>query len=422
MKWKLSEAKNGQAFVELECNKGRKNYLHSRYNPEKESRRWVEGLEVNIVINKLVVVGMGMGHHIFALREKHPHLEIEVWEFNNKYKNWIENNLNNNLLRDCKISYYSSELVEEIKEQFLLKLERDDVQLVIHQPSLSAIPDSLALLRTKLVDIDYMKRSYLSNREILEENFQCNVNLNDAGINNFINNYMHRPFILVSAGPSLTKQLPLIKEIQQNSNVVVGCVGTALKPLLNSGIKPEFLMVSDPNEQIYSQTEGLDTNDLTLFYLSTASHKIVSAFKGKRYIVWQKGYKNAEKQGAFRNEPLIDTGGSVATCLLDLIVNMGASLIALVGQDLAFTDGKSHAQSTTGLREVNLEHTTIEVDNYYLTDRIQTSRNLSLYLKWFESYAKNSNFRVGYWNCTEGGAHINGWNHQSLYSFYKHIK
>ncbi|TFE03940.1 motility associated factor glycosyltransferase family protein [Jeotgalibacillus salarius] len=420
MKWNLCETKNGQISVEID--NGQKVQLHSCYNPVKESKRWVEGLAINIVITKLIVVGMGMGYHILALRERYPHIEIEVWEFNNEYKNWIEANLENKILNDKKIYYYSSESVEEIKKNFLAKLEQNEVELLIHLPSLNVISDSLDPLREKLVDIDYMNRSYLSKKETLEENFNCNLTLNDTGINNFINNYIKRPFILVSAGPSLTKQLPLLKKIKQNTNVILGCVGTALKPLLENEIKPDFLMVSDPNDQISAQTDGVFTNNLTLFYLSTANHKMISAFNGKRYIVWQNGYKYAEEQSKYKNEPLINTGGSVATCLLDLMVKMGASRIALVGQDLAFTDGKSHAISTSDLRTVNTEYTTIEVDNFHLTNKVSTSRNLSIYLKWFESYVKKNDSKVDLWNCTEGGAYIKGWFHQSLKTYYETIK
>jgi len=46
--------------------------------------------------------------------------------------------------------------------------------------------------------------------------------------------------------------------------------------------------------------------------------------------------------GKYNNssEHLVDSGGSVATTILDIAIKMGGNPIILVGQDLAYVDGK----------------------------------------------------------------------------------
>lgn len=412
MKWKLVNAKNGQATVVVE-NNGQSIYMHSSYSPEREVKRWVQRIELQKWTDKLYIIGMGIGYHIQALRDKFPNIPIEVWDFNDRYKKWAKATEIVEELVENNVIYKSSENLLEINKGLLEKIKEKNVELIIHKPSLSLIPEELNLLREKLIDIHFIKESILDKATLLRTNFESNLQLNDEGISNQLKEYRGRPFLLISAGPSLTKQLPLIKQFKDNREIIIGCVGTALKPLLAEAITPDFVMVSDPLDNIFKQIDGVETKNLTLFYLSTANYRTVSFFRGKRYIVWQSEYDLARNEAGKRQESLVETGGSVATCLLDLMVKMGASKIALVGQDLAYTGGVSHAVSTTDYRSIQQEVTQYEIDNYYLNGKVPTSKNLMIYLNWFERYSKK-NSSVELLNCTEGGAHIQGWKHIPL--------
>ena len=89
---------------------------------------------------------------------------------------------------------------------------------------------------------------------------------------------------------------------------------------------------------------------------------------------------------------------------------MGFETVILVGQDLAYTDDKSHADGT--FRETMPKENTesmIRVKGNY-QDTVPTLTNLKIYLEWFADYIKGAkergNFRVI--NATEGGAYIEG--------------
>jgi hypothetical protein len=255
----------------------------------------------------------------------------------------------------------------------------------------------------------------------MERNFHKNIALDDPGIKDWRNYYENKPMLLISAGPSLDKQLPLLKEIKDIGKVIIGSVGTAVIPLVRHGITPDFVMITDPNQGTLPQLQKVDLTFTPLFYLSTAYNETIVLHGGARYIVLQDGYDKAEYMATLRNEPLIKTGGSVSTTLLDLMIYLGASKVGLVGQDLAFTNGFSHASDTPFQRLTQQEPGLVEVLDYYQVKRIASSKNLVIYKKWLERYAEHA-AHLKLYNCTEGGAFIKNWQHLSLKEFYSTVQ
>lgn len=91
-----------------------------------------------------------------------------------------------------------------------------------------------------------LQNKSLSNQiGFMKENFNRNVTLNDDGIHNMKEKYLGKPIILISAGPTLNKQLPLYKKIQNSRSFILGAVGTALSPLISYGITPDFYAIID---------------------------------------------------------------------------------------------------------------------------------------------------------------------------------
>lgn len=417
MKWDWVLTPSGEKTVILKKTTG-EILLHSKYNPKIEAGRWVTQWEIEKNSPKqILVIGLGAGYHIEELARKFPHLKINVWEFNPQYASWLANSGSINYLQESfNIKIYVSDNIHEIKNNFLPLLDSPDNMVLLHSPSLELIPKKLTflkeLLKTYIIHLRTMRR----HGEELDKNFKLNLSLKDNGISEWKDNLLNKGAILISAGPSLTKQLPYLKEIYQNENIFLACVGTALKPLLNSGIKPNIVMISDPQDNIMAQFIDNFNIDIPMFYLATANHSTIKRYRGPRFIVWQKGFTKSMEQAQLTREPLIKTGGSVATCLLDLLVWMGCSKIALVGQDLAFTDGYSHAKGTHDFRKVNSEGL-IKIQDYYQKEIIKTSNNLFIYLKWFEMYSMSLTKKIELWNCTEGGAFIPGWLHRNLRHF-----
>lgn len=417
MNWKKVKTVSGDFTVSL-MNKEGEFLLHSKYDPVKEARRWLSQWDVeNEAPYKICVIGIGAGYHIEEINKKYPDIPIIVLEFNPDYVKWLKENGYLKSLERENISIKVSDDMYTIKKILLKILDNPNFMVMLHAPSLELIPDSLTSLKGYLENYIEFLRTMRKNSSLLTENFRHNLNLEDKGILGWKNRLENKSIILISAGPSLTKQLPLLKKVNLTGGIFLACVGTALIPLLNYGIKPNAIMISDAQEKLLEQFHGTtNLQDVPLFYLATANHLAVSMFQGPRHIVWQKGYLKSEEQAQLRGEPQILTGGSVATCLLDLLIWMGGSRIALVGQDLSYTNGYSHAKGTHNIQRVDRENLR-EVMDYYQKGVVKTSPFLYSYLKWFEKYKRNIKNNVELWNCTEGGACIPGWTHKSLGKF-----
>lgn len=108
--------------------------------------------------------------------------------------------------------------------------------------------------------------------------------------------------------------------------------------------------------------------------------------------------------------PNIHFGGSVACVGFSLLYMMGFDKIILVGQDLAFTNKRSHADGTfeEKMPERDTSNMICVKGNY--EDEVPTRSDFKLYLEWFEDYIEQIKKRrkVEVINATEGGAYIKG--------------
>jgi hypothetical protein len=214
----------------------------------------------------------------------------------------------------------------------------------------------------------------------------------------------------VSAGPSLEKQLDLLREHQ--NNVLLIAVGPAWKSLRAADIEPHLVVTVDPFDPNYTHFEGLDAKREWLVTDFACNTDIVRTFKGPMIF----GHSTPEKETLFRaiygEWGILLTGGSVANSAMSFAITMEASPIILVGQDLGYTGGISHATGHTGkhsLAEAMAEKPEDfhEVPGYGDGPPVLTNSQMLTYRVWFERIITQlAKDRVI--NATEGGARIEG--------------
>ena len=109
--------------------------------------------------------------------------------------------------------------------------------------------------------------------------------------------------------------------------------------------------------------------------------------------------------------PDVSTGGSVACSGFSLLHKLGYETIILVGQDLAFTDNKSHADGTFEEKMPVMDTEGMEMVKGNYVDKIPTRMDLRIFLNWFQKYIhdiKEANPNIRVVNATAGGAYIEG--------------
>lgn len=404
MRFEKIIAKNGQDTLKIN-----NLYLYSKYRPFEEAEKFIQN-EFNSDANGYLLIGLGLGYHLKALHflvgNDKPIVvfctdeeELAFYTTTPLYKELSS-------FSNIKVTSKIAEI--EVNADF---------QIIIPHVWLQII-DSTHPLYLSLLDIKTKQMSFKRFKIQMEDNFHRNILLKEFNLPKFMEKFSGKKnACLVSAGPSLELTKEWIK-FRNRENTFVICVGSALKPLLNSDIIPDAVIITDSQLEIVNQLKDTQYNG-NLFYLSTANYEAVSMYKYDRCILFQKGFKLAEDAALQLNYPTIDTGGSVATTAFSLLSLLNIDNIFLFGQDLGYKGSHTHAIGSTSGRVINDCEKLYEVinnDNH----PIKTTPNLLSYLRWFENTVKNTSIKV--FNTAQHGAKIRGVPLVSKKEFIKLIK
>ncbi|GFI31613.1 hypothetical protein IMSAGC013_03010 [Lachnospiraceae bacterium] len=216
------------------------------------------------------------------------------------------------------------------------------------------------------------------------------------------------PAFVVSAGPSLNKNIKELRRAKNKSFIIA--VDTAVKPLLQEGIVPDMFATLDGIKPL-ELVETEQAKELPLLTMVTSASAILDYHTGKKFF-FDEGYIYVRKLFEMNGKRLegFPIGGSVATLAFTLACHLGFRKIIFVGQDLAYTDNKSHADGTfqDAMPEENTEKFIRVPGNY--EKEVPTLKNLNGYRKWFGEYIEwwTKGRETTFINATEGGARIEG--------------
>ncbi|MGV8078718.1 MAG: 6-hydroxymethylpterin diphosphokinase MptE-like protein [Syntrophales bacterium] len=234
--------------------------------------------------------------------------------------------------------------------------------------------------------------------------------------------FRNRPAIIVATGPSLQKNITLLRRAQGKALIIA--VAQALRVLLAYDIRPDIICSIDFGEPNYRElADAIQEADMPLLMHPQVYPKIPKEYQGDLFIILD------------RHNLLVPPGGkvpaplgnalTVAHTALNLALAAGADPIIFTGQDLAFGES-SHisgalASRTVSVREnrVILEH---EQGNHeqaacrvpgYFGGRVLTNVSLFAFLEDIEATVRRHPGRR-FINATEGGARIAGTDPMSL--------
>jgi hypothetical protein len=155
-----------------------------------------------------------------------------------------------------------------------------------------------------------------------------------------------RPAVVVSAGPSLRRNLHLLGAPGVRDRVVIIAVQTVLKQVLEAGIRPHFVTALDYHEISRRFYEGLteaDVAGVTLVVEPKANPAILDAFPGAIRCVHDDKLSQLLGPAFAHDGAGLEPGATVAHMAYTLARHMGCDPVILIGQDLGFTDGQYYA-------------------------------------------------------------------------------
>lgn len=156
-----------------------------------------------------------------------------------------------------------------------------------------------------------------------------------------------RPILYCGAGPSLEKNIDLIREIRRLNAAYIVTGGTGIKILHNHGIIPHLCLAVDPFMQEVERFEGLtkEWQKKTLLLASASLNPICyEGWKGR--LIAAEGLNCMPVSDYIEEDPVkMDEGPvGVTTWFLNLAEFLGGQTIYSIGTDLCFgEDGATYA-------------------------------------------------------------------------------
>lgn len=358
-------------------------------NPWQEAILYAQSVKKETDI--CVIFGFGLGYHIQETAIMHPDMDIYVLENDIEqirtainYRNIFDILTNEKIhVVYCNEIINYAALLQEISKRY----EGYRIDCKMWMPSIKAIENDelrelLEQYKVSFFSIDYF-------RDDLVQNFDKNISLKDDNIDEIRRTIEGKKVILVAAGPSLDSELISLKKIAETNdreNICIICVGKISKRLLAKGIRPDYIAITDAKNSTKWQTNGIENSGVPLIYLSTAAANVVNSYAGKRYIAYQNGFEKAERVAELNKKTLFDTGGSVATFIIDIALKFRCSSLICIGLDLGYIGEKSHA--------LNVGKKIVDKNRLKMVEsvgggKLYTSMSLDLYRKWIEKRISN---------------------------------
>ena len=218
--------------------------------------------------------------------------------------------------------------------------------------------------------------------------------------------------IIVSTGPSLNKQLELLKQVQNHATII--SVDSSYPILKAHGIKPDYVTSIEREEctSEFFNSEPSEFDKDIIFLTATLTHPTtVKYLKGRNaaYILRPLPYELGFEDDDFG---YIGGGQSAAHLSFEMAVALEHERIIFIGQDLAYGEGRSsHANGhiLPGNYDKNKESKyTIAYGGEGLAETMEVWNHFREFFEHIIAITQRKNQNLLIYNCTEGGARIAG--------------
>jgi len=348
---RLAQSRKGALTAFYQRETGDPVPLHSRYDPLLEAQTSLRDVDL-IGADCFIFVGFGLGYNLDALlaRVSRETAHIFVVESDPEILRaaMAARDLSSFLsLPHIHFAWppVGNALGEQWK-QFFDPVTASKSVHIINAASLVLDPElfksAIEIIQSKTLQIFTdintlvgMSTSFLNNFVV---NFPraCKA----PGVDAFAGKFSGVPAILVSAGPSLDRNIHELRAYQDNALILAA--DTALKPLKAAGIEPHFVFCGDPGYENFLHLKDGSASTLHLVAEVTAYPESLAAFENRAILC---AFENSSLPGfsdLLRSKGSLRAWGSVATMCLDFALRIGCNPILFIGQDLAFSDGRTY--------------------------------------------------------------------------------
>jgi hypothetical protein len=406
-------------------------YLHSRYNPIEEAEKISASSYKKNYLH--ILFGFGLGYIAHALLKKmgdtdqlliiEPNVELFKLTIERKENQEF---INNNKVKFC-VGLDSSNLENLLNTNFQSYFGRFTI---ISSPNYTKLyPDYYKFFLEKAKEHLMMEVINNNTRHIFSQQWQKNFisNLYPAFLAHnleVIKGKLDCPVIITSGGPSLTKQLPLLKKMKDHAYVI--CAGSTINTLLNEEIIPDLIVTVDGGEPNFNHFKNIKIDHIPLAYPLIVHKGIPLEHKGEHIVFNISDHTKTNiwtNKLLSKNITLVQTGHSVANFSLDIALQVTSGPICIIGQDLAYSNNQTHALGNVGFSIIDEEkkkQRKMFITEGYYGDGVLTDYVFHGMKKGFEhqiNKLREKGCTQKIYNATEGGVKIHGFEQISFNNF-----
>lgn len=325
--------------------------LCSRHRPLDEADRFAKAINV-IDHAAIVILGFAAGYHVQRLAQAvqktsliivfEPDLALLRFVFEHvDHSKWI--------------AATNIAIVDDPKDRAGMAVQLAGAEGIVtqgttietHLPSRARLGESAALFGKTFADLVSSIRTTMLTTLVHSSTTCRNLCLNldryaaGEGIAPLRGLARGRTALLIAAGPSLARHYELLADPALRDRVVLIAVQTCLRPLLRRGIRPHFVTALDYHEISRHFYDGLDPDelrDITLVCEPKVNRIVIESYPGPIRCVGNH-FLDKLLGPLKRDMGDVPAGATVAHLSFYLAQHLGCDPIALVGQDLGFTDG-----------------------------------------------------------------------------------
>jgi len=429
--------------------------LDSSYNPDNSSEKFINAEDFTRT-DLVVLIGSGSGslplalmrrlqasQVLIAVIEPNPSILLGMFSFNSEIER----------LDPTRIQFFSS--LQSFK-YYLIDLSHhgDRLSVLCTEAYRRSMPEEVGMVNEALKEaIPIMlgnRRTRTTNTRVQIKNLLSNIYRKDRCPSVFAlkGELSGVPAVLVASGPSLDHNIAFLRKAPPG--VLILCVNSSLKALTRNGIRPHMVFSNETADMSHDLAETKTQGKAPILALSDTGHPGVFAVPGLHafmihtnkwhYLAFSVEVTQQDVQG-------LHGGGCAANGMFAAALMFGCDPIALIGQDLAYSEGRVYANATdygglslkvngaeasvvdaagtladfdeAAYRKVTQKRTLVQVSAWDGQGQVMTSPNMNMFRLCFQEAGRHGIRERGVRlvNATEGGARIEGFEHQALTDF-----
>ncbi|WP_338655522.1 6-hydroxymethylpterin diphosphokinase MptE-like protein [Sporosarcina psychrophila] len=420
----VEQSKTGILTLKITID-GRTQYMHSKYDPEKEAERFVNKYE-NETFKHVLFVGTGLGYHIKKFTESHPNAKFSIYEPDEEVLlTYLTHAKLDALPLQSLTQIFTGTDTDDItdKMQQLLQSSKGILQIITLPIYERIYGEQINAIMKKTLETLKDKRSSLATNFSFQQRWTINSIKNFPTVlktPNILQDidksaFEGKPAIIVAAGPSLNEEFENLRYIKENGLAYIFSVGSAINALIEHGIYPDAACTYDPTERnqlVIQRIKDENITDIPLVFGSTVGFETLEDYPGKMlHMITSQDTIAPQLLDTKQAINVVMDAPSIAVVTFQLLNQLQCNPIILVGQNLGYQDNKRYA---AGIdydfveNELNEDEqkAALTVKDVYGND-IQTNDSFNRMRQQLEFHIQSTTGKE-ILNTTTGGAQIEG--------------